>query len=67
MAPFDIKEVREMMEDDELELDKLGDKKTALFCVVSDVDTTFNFIAAMVYTQMFSENAYVINTNYFKP
>ena len=39
LAPFDIKEVREMMEDDELELAKLGDKKTALFCVVSDVDT----------------------------
>ena len=54
MAPFDIKEVREMMEDDDLELDKLGDKKTALFCIVSDVDTTFNFIAAMVYTQMFN-------------
>ena len=54
MAPFDIKEVREMMSDDELELDKLGDKKTALFCIVSDVDTTFNFIAAMVYTQMFN-------------
>ena len=54
MAPFDIKEVRDMMSDDELELDKLGDKKTALFCVVSDVDTTFNFIAAMVYTQMFN-------------
>ena len=54
MAPFDIKEVREMMEDDELELDKLGDRKTALFCIVSDVDTTFNFIAAMVYTQMFN-------------
>lgn len=54
MAPFDIKEVRELMEGDELELDKLGDRKTALFCVVSDVDTTFNFIAAMVYTQMFN-------------
>ena len=54
MAPFDIKEVREMMEDDELELDKLGDRKTALFCIVSDVDVTFNFIAAMVYTQMFN-------------
>ena len=54
MAPFDIKEVREMMEDDDLELDKLGDRKTALFCIVSDVDTTFNFIAAMVYTQMFN-------------
>ena len=45
-----------MMEDDELELDKLGDRKTALFCIVSDVDTTFNFIAAMVYTQMFNGN-----------
>ena len=54
LAPFDIKEVREMMEGDDLELDKLGDKKTALFCIVSDVDTTFNFIAAMVYTQMFN-------------
>lgn len=54
MAPFDIKEVREMMSDDELELDKLGDRKTALFCIVSDTDKTFNFIAAMVYTQMFN-------------
>ena len=54
MSPFDIQEVREMMEDDELELDKIGDRKTALFCVVSDTDTTFNFIAAMVYTQMFN-------------
>ena len=41
MAPFDIKEVREMMEGDELELDKLGDRKTALFCIVSDTDMTF--------------------------
>ncbi len=54
MAPFDIKEVRDMMMDDELELDKLGDHKTALFCIVSDTDTTFNFIASMVYTQMFN-------------
>jgi len=54
MAPFDIKEVREMMEGDDLELEKIGDRKTALFCVVSDTDTTFNFIAAMVYTQMFN-------------
>ena len=54
MAPFDIKEVRDMMMDDELELDKLGDCKTALFCIVSDTDTTFNFIASMVYTQMFN-------------
>lgn len=54
LAPFDIAEVRALMEDDELELDLLGDRKTALFCVVSDTDTTFNFIAAMVYTQMFN-------------
>lgn len=54
LAPFDIKEVREMMEGDELELDLLGDRKTALFCIVSDTDTTFNFIAAMAYTQMFN-------------
>lgn len=54
MAPFDIKEVRDLMLDDELELDKLGDRKTALFCIVSDTDTTFNFIASMVYTQMFN-------------
>lgn len=54
MAPFDIKEVREMMMEDELELDKLGDRKTALFCIVSDTDMTFNFISAMVYTQMFN-------------
>lgn len=43
-----------MMMDDELELDKLGDRKTALFCIVSDTDTTFNFISSMVYTQMFN-------------
>jgi len=54
MAPFDIQEVREMMEGDDLELDQLGDKKMALFCVVSDTDVTFNFISAMVYTQMFN-------------
>lgn len=54
MAPFDIAEVRQLMEGDDLELEKLGDRKTALFCIVSDIDTTFNFIAAMVYTQMFN-------------
>ena len=54
MAPFDIKEVRELMEGDDLELDKIGDRKTALFCIVSDTDMTFNFISAMVYTQMFN-------------
>lgn len=51
MAPFDIREVRELMEGDELELEKIGDRKTALFCIVSDTDMTFNFISAMVYTQ----------------
>nr|WP_202621092.1 type IV secretory system conjugative DNA transfer family protein [Pseudoflavonifractor sp. 524-17] len=70
MAPFDIKEVRELMEGDELELDKLGDRKTALFCIVSDTDMTFNFISAMVYTQMFNvlcdkalENGGALNTH----
>ncbi len=42
------------MEGDELELEKIGDRKTALFCIVSDTDMTFNFISAMVYTQMFN-------------
>ena len=51
MAPFDIKEVREMMEGDELELDKIGDRKTALFCIVSDTDMTFNFISAIPLNQ----------------
>ena len=54
LAPFDIKEVRQLMEADDLELDKIGDRKTALFCIVSDTDMTFNFISAMVYTQMFN-------------
>ena len=54
MAPFDIKEVRQLMAGDDLELDKIGDRKTALFCIVSDTDMTFNFISAMVYTQMFN-------------
>lgn len=54
MAPFDIAEVRQMMEEDDLELELIGDRKTALFCIVSDTDMTFNFISAMVYTQMFN-------------
>jgi len=54
MAPFDIKEIRQLMEGDDLELDKIGDRKTARFCIVSDTDMTFNFISAMVYTQMFN-------------
>ena len=54
MVPFDIREVRELIEDDGLELEKLGDRKTALFAIVSDTDSTFNFIAAMMYTQLFN-------------
>lgn len=54
LAPFDIAAVREMMSYDELELEKLGDEKTALFAVVSDTDPTFNFISAMMYSQMFN-------------
>ena len=54
LAPFDIQEVREMMAYDEMELEKLGDEKIALFCIVSDVDPTFNFLSAMLYSQMFN-------------
>lgn len=54
LAPFDIQEVRDMMAYDEMELEKLGDEKIALFCIVSDVDPTFNFLSAMLYSQMFN-------------
>jgi type IV secretion system protein VirD4 len=54
LAPFDIKEVREITKYDELELDTLGDKKTALFLIMSDTDSTFNFLISMIYTQMFN-------------
>ena len=54
LAPFDIKELRALMEYDELELDTLGDKKTALFIITSDLDNTFDFITAMVISQMFN-------------
>ena len=54
LAPFDIQEVRETMAYDEMELEKLGDEKIALFCIVSDVDPTFNFLSAMLYSQMFN-------------
>lgn len=54
LAPFDIEELKELLSDDELELDKLGDKLTALFIIISDTDTTFNFIVAMLYTQLFN-------------
>jgi len=54
LAPFDIKELRALMEYDELELDTLGDRKTALFVIISDTDCTFNFVAAMMYSQLFN-------------
>ena len=52
LAPFDIREVRELMETDELELDTIGDRKTVLFLIMSDTDTTFNFILAMLQSQL---------------
>ena len=52
LAPFDIREVRELMETDEMELDTLGDRKTALFLIMSDTDATFNFILAMLQSQL---------------
>jgi type IV secretion system protein VirD4 len=54
LAPFDMKELRELMEYDDLELDKIGDRKTALFVIISDTDDTFNFVAALMYTQLFN-------------
>ena len=54
LAPFDIKELRDLMEYDELELDTLGDQKTALFVILSDTDSTFNFVAALMYSQLFT-------------
>ena len=54
LAPFDIAELREITTYDELELDTLGDRKTALFLIMSDTDSTFNFLISMVYTQLFN-------------
>ena len=54
MAPFDIQELRDITMYDELQLDTLGDKKTALFLIMSDTDSTFNFLISMVYTQLFN-------------
>lgn len=54
LAPFDIAELREIMSYDEMELNTIGDKKTALFIIISDTDTTFNFIAALMYSQLFN-------------
>ena len=54
LAPFDIQELRDLTMYDELQLDTLGDKKTALFLIISDTDSTFNFLISMVYTQLFN-------------
>ena len=54
LAPFDIQELRDLTMYDELELDKLGDRKTALFLIMSDTDSTFNFLISMIYTQLFN-------------
>ena len=54
LAPFDIAELREITRYDELELDTLGDRKTALFLIMSDTDSTFNFLISMIYTQLFN-------------
>jgi type IV secretion system protein VirD4 len=54
LATFDIKEVRDLMEYDEMELDTIGDRKTALFIIISDTDDSFSFIAALMYSQLFN-------------
>ena len=54
LAPFDIKELRDLTEYDEMELDTLGDRKTAMFVIISDTDDTFNFLVAIMYTQLFN-------------
>lgn len=54
LAPFDIKELRDLIEYDERELDTLGDRKTTFFVIISDTDATFNFIVAMMYSQLFN-------------
>ena len=54
LAPFDIKELREFMETDDMELDTIGDRKTALFVIISDTDDTFNFVVSILYTQLFN-------------
>ena len=54
LAPFDIEELRELMSEDEMALDTIGDKKTALFVIISDTDDTFNFIVSIMYSQLFN-------------
>ena len=54
LAPFDIQELRDLMKEDELELDTLGDRRTALFVIISDTDDTFNFVVSIMYSQLFN-------------
>ena len=54
LAPFDIRELRDLMKEDELELDTLGDRKTVLFVIISDTDDTFNFVVSIMYSQLFN-------------
>ena len=54
LAPFDLRELRDLMSEDELELDTLGDRKTALFVIISDTDDTFNFVVSIMYSQLFN-------------
>ena len=54
LAPFDIKELRSLMSEDELDLDRTGDRKTALFVIISDTDDTFNFVVSIMYSQLFN-------------
>ena len=54
LAPFDVQELRDLMQEDELELDTLGDRKTALFVIISDTDDTFNFVVSIMYSQLFN-------------
>ena len=54
LAPFDIQKLRDLMKEDELELDTLGDRKTALFVIISDTDDTFNFVVSIMYSQLFN-------------
>ena len=54
LAPFDIQELRNLISEDEVELDILGDRKTALFVIISDTDDTFNFVVSIMYSQLFN-------------
>ena len=54
LAPFDIQQLRDIMTYDELQLDRMGDRKTATFFIISDTDTTYNFLVALAFSQMFT-------------